>query len=373
MKVNFPIISQHATWIGVNPVQGCPKRCKYCFLQSQNKTGIKPEILMGEEETIIELLNSPHYTEESILSFFTNTDAFATKDNMNFLENILLECDKHNIYNVKTFITKCSIPDKFIDLFEKLIKKGHKIIVYLSYSGLDNTIERGISHEKIRENFIRLSDRNIPIIHYWRPFVPQNSQKHKLEEVFNFVSKYSTASVIAGLKIEEMYYDNLDFWPELTNNNRKKILMAEGIWPKGVIEFFEELKANNNQYPFFQSNSCALAHALKKPDSNAFNNTKICNFNNCPLEQRELCNSFYKNISFSEKEFIKTMNLLGYDTDKINYKLTDANEIHIFGITMSVADQSFITQKFHKRVLVNKLATDIYWNTSVNGSEPLEI
>jgi DNA repair photolyase len=38
-----PVIDQHATWIGVNPIQGCPKGCAYCFLRDRGQAPARPE------------------------------------------------------------------------------------------------------------------------------------------------------------------------------------------------------------------------------------------------------------------------------------------------------------------------------------------
>ena len=38
----YPIVDLHATWLVLNPIQGCPNRCKYCFLNGVQLTGVKP-------------------------------------------------------------------------------------------------------------------------------------------------------------------------------------------------------------------------------------------------------------------------------------------------------------------------------------------
>lgn len=32
----YPIVDMHSTWLVLNPIQGCPKKCKYCFLAEKN-------------------------------------------------------------------------------------------------------------------------------------------------------------------------------------------------------------------------------------------------------------------------------------------------------------------------------------------------
>lgn len=33
-----PVIDQHASWLAVNPIQGCPKKCAYCFLDQRGSS-----------------------------------------------------------------------------------------------------------------------------------------------------------------------------------------------------------------------------------------------------------------------------------------------------------------------------------------------
>jgi DNA repair photolyase len=56
-----PIVDQHATWLAVNPIQGCPKSCAYCSLQERGQTAVKPEYLAGSAETVQRLATSPYY------------------------------------------------------------------------------------------------------------------------------------------------------------------------------------------------------------------------------------------------------------------------------------------------------------------------
>ena len=90
--------------------------------------------------------------------------------------------------NPKIFITKCGITEEFITKVEELKNKGHKFVFFLSYSGLDKDIEIGIDKEKIKNNFIKLFKANLDIVHYWRPFIKENSSHDIVEKVYNFVS-----------------------------------------------------------------------------------------------------------------------------------------------------------------------------------------
>ena len=233
-EYSSPVIDLHASWIAVNPIQGCPNNCKYCFLNGLNLTNVKPKILTTPNETVKMLMNSVYYYRNIPICIGTETDIFATPANIKYATELLEEIDRNNIMNLKVFITKCWIPDSFIETIKKLENKGHKFLFFISYSGLDNDIEKGINKENIKQNFIRLNRFNIPIVHYWRPFLSQNSEKEKILEVYNFVKDYAKCSVAIGLKVKESYKNNLCFWSEL--EKVEETVCAESIWPKDAYK-----------------------------------------------------------------------------------------------------------------------------------------
>lgn len=59
--MNFPIIDRHAAWMVVNPIQGCPNFCKYCFLQSTKENNIEPIQLMTPNDVLKEIFTSKYY------------------------------------------------------------------------------------------------------------------------------------------------------------------------------------------------------------------------------------------------------------------------------------------------------------------------
>ena len=371
----YPIIDLHATWLVMNPIQGCPNRCKYCFLNGINLTGKKPEELVQPEEAVKLLKESRLYNKEIPICIESQTDAFATPANIKYVMRLLEELDKEKIMNPKIFITKCGITEEFITKVEELKNKGHKFVFFLSYSGLDNDIEIGIDNEKIKNNFIKLFKANLDIVHYWRPFIPQNSSKDKILEVYNFVKNYAKCSIAIGLKVQDNILENMKFWPDLIN--KENVTKAESVWDKNAYEsIYLNNTLLNNDYPIYQTTSCALAYVLKQGERNAFYNEKEClNYNKCPESQRKICEKYYKkNLNITENQVFKMLDDLKIEYSKENTQIK-INEhkkgIEITNIELEMKEFTYLTQMTKHKIYANKDEKDYYWNTSVNNANKI--
>lgn len=236
-KFKNTVVQMHATWLAVNSVIGCTNGCKYCFLQSTNKNISKPLYLKSSKMAIDDLMSSKYYLEDIPVCLLPNTDVFLNKVNMEYLKELLYEIGKRNLKNPIILITKCHIPKHFIKYIKQFKDNGHKIVIYLSLSGLPQELEPNVNHNLIRENFVNLYKNGIDVIHYYRPITPLNSKREEITKMLDFVSKYSNSSVIGGLKIKEDYFELIKFWPKLFDM-KKQCLMADAIWPKEAYDFF---------------------------------------------------------------------------------------------------------------------------------------
>jgi hypothetical protein len=372
-RVYSPIIEQQATWIVVNPVQGCPKRCRYCFLGAFGQINVSPQVISTTTEAIEQLCASPYYSPTTPLCFLTHTDPMATPANYQILLEMLWACHSQGVWNPKCFVTKCSIPEIVLEQLVELQQKGHSIIVYLSFSGLDNSIELGINHQQLQNNFISVSSARLPIIHYWRPFLPQNSSRATMLRVLSFVAPLAQASVVTGLKLYEGMHTQIDFWPSL-QQNFAQALKAEGIWPEGVLNFLAELPEPYQDYPIFQSNSCALSYVLQKPDMGAFFETPACQkYNCCPVTQRLRCKNFYQNYVLKQEQVETLLHDFGITDGRIAIE-REANHwvLKIHGVRLHTEQIAAISHRLHCRIEANLDQNDLYWRSSVVGARPLE-
>lgn len=369
----FPIVDVHATWMVLNPIQGCPKKCRYCFLRERNLNQVKPKILVSPEEATNMLLKSKFYSPTMPLCLESQSDAFSTKENIEYVLQLLDNLMRKKIKNPIIFISKCNIPEYFIKQIDEYEKNGNKFVFFLSYSGLDHTVEVGVDKKIIEKNFQTLSKYNKTIVHYWRPFIKENSSKEKIEEVYNYVKKYCVASVAIGLKTTDDIIDNIG-WDALTKN-RKKALKADNVWNKFAYDYvWKELKNRDDNYPIYQTTSCALGYALGQADRKFFFNTDICkNCNKCMEEQRNRCKlkqEKYKNPT--KKDVMKLLKKINHIISLEQIDIKD-HLVILNDVELNFNEISFLTDSLETQVLTKKKEDDYYWNTSINNASILKL
>lgn len=115
LRVRTPIVDQHATWVAVNPIQGCPKACSYCFLTERGQTGVRPEQLASPAETVGLLIASPYYAPDRPVALYTWTDVMALPSSRVHLTELLVLLAERQTPNLVVLITKCLIPDDALD------------------------------------------------------------------------------------------------------------------------------------------------------------------------------------------------------------------------------------------------------------------
>lgn len=373
LKIQFyPIVDIHATWLVLNPIQGCPKQCKYCFLRERRLNKIKPITLVSPEKAVDLLTESKFYLPNIPLCLFSQTDAFSTQENIEYLKQLIKLLMEKNIKNPIVFISKCHIPDEFIKLIDKYEKLGHKFLFFLSYSGLDKSIELGVDRKTIENNFIRLAKYNKKIIHYWRPFIPQNSSKKEIDKIYNFVRKYCIASVAIGLKTNVDIIDNID-WDDL-KMNKKQALQSDNVWSNEAYQYIWNKLAKKYDYPIYQTTSCALGLALNEAERKFFYGTEIClNCNRCPKVQRERCNKKAKEFrQIKKEEVILLLKKLNKEIDNAQIEIVKRNII-IKNLELSFNEISFLTDVLGSKVIATKKQGGYYWNTSINNATIMKI
>lgn len=282
------IVDHHGTWVAVNPLQGCPMACGYCYLTDRNQTKARPVELASPLETVEMLTHWPHYRVSTPVALYTCTDVFAVKRTVDHLHAVVNELARVRIQNPLVLITKFAVPDDTIDLLVNAARDaGLKVLVYLSYSGLSIDVEPGIKHRDIVNNFGRLKDAGIPTVHYWRPIVSQNSTAEEVARILGEVADSAVCSTVAPLQVKGGDRQRLAaFWPELTDPEAT----PEVQWLETFRTSLATLKPEFPEYPVFFSNSCAMAHVLERTDWRGIFGSRACTeYSYCPAGQRAAC------------------------------------------------------------------------------------
>lgn len=364
------IIRQDDTWIAVDPVVGCAKNCQYCFLQIYGATPKKGDIIASPDETINSLLSYKTYRPESPVMLASETDAFMNTSNIDYYSKFLQRYDERGVGNTLAFVTKCHVPDQFIDLTNSL--KNTRVIFYLSYSGLDKPIEPTTNVHELKKNFPRLSEAGLDVIHYWRPFLPQNSTPEKIAEVIDYVAKYAKCTVAAGLKLNEGILQNVSkFWPELSSQQIEYEKVA-AVWPSGARDYVEQYtRTQHPNYPLFWVNSCALAYTLEEPEFNGMYNSNVCERNHCPLPQRNICEdqfAEYKPTESDIQQALQKMEITG------GYSINEKTKTIKVNGEVSHGQLIYLRQKLKYNVLAgNKFMSENEWGGPAVGRDDLHI
>lgn len=365
------VIEMHSSWLAINSIVGCPNGCKYCLLQATNDNNCFPRQLVSPKEAVNQLLEYKYYDKDIPLCLLPNTDVFVNSKNIEYLLDLLQELENQNIKNDLIIITKCNITDNVIKKVNKIKEKGQNVVFYISYSGLGKDIEPRISEEILQNNFKKLKENNIDVIHYFRPFLPQNSDPKRIEEILNFVNKYTDVSVTTGLALIETFIDKIECWNEV-KVNRELCLKANCVWPESAWNYFNEDYSHKQQV--FQTNTCGLNTKLKRPSTQYYGTEECLNYNHCSKEQRERCKLAHQEL---KKELIKEKCLilltkLGFNTESIEFNFDKFGSIELRNIDLKISDASYLSYKLGVKVYIstNKIVSNTY-NSTLNGAKPL--
>ncbi|MFF4371462.1 hypothetical protein [Streptomyces sp. NPDC001594] len=368
-----PVINQHDTWLAVNPVQGCPKRCRYCYLEDLGLTAVKPTVLATPEQTVEQLLAHRYYHPALVLALYTCTDALATPVTRAHLTALLDLLGASTVRNPVCIITKCAIPDDVVEPIARNRAAGLPILVYLSYSGLGPDIERGINHTALRDNFPRLHAADIPVIHYWRPALPQNSTPDALERVMDLAVRYAACTVAVGTKVKPSAMDQItELWPALADPALDP-RAADSVWPRPTWDWLHALPDRYAAHPFFQTNICALAYVLGRGDRAGVWNTPTClATNRCPAAQRDLC---LRTVPHREpvtapqvEERLAKIGLPG-----LAFTLDAGTRTLHLGRPVPLRDRHNLAQVLALTVRAPRDPQETYWQGRLAGAEPLII
>ncbi|GAA0534941.1 hypothetical protein [Saccharopolyspora thermophila] len=352
------------------PAAGMPEACEYCFLNERGQTAVRPEYIATPGESVDALLASPFYAPPRTVALYTWTDVMALPDSRTHLVQLLEEMISRKVPNPVVLITKCSVPGDVVEVINAARARGLTIIVYLSYSGLGRHIERGIRRDATAENFPKLSIAGIPIVHYWRPALPESATNETMQDVLDHVAEYAMCTVAAGLKVEKAALPRLaKFWPELAE--KPGVTEAEGVYPRRFWEFIHRTWRRHAHYPVFHTNSCALSYVLRRADSFGIFGTNVCRVRNlCPAEQRFRCTTADAERTAPTSDSVQSA-LQGRGLAGIAWRLSGDGREVLIDAPVDTRVVAAVTQDLGVRVRVRRNDDDGYWSSGTAGATPV--
>lgn len=365
------VIEMHSSWLAINSIVGCPNGCKYCLLQATNDNKCFPKEIVTPEESVKQLIEYKYYDKDIPVCLLPNTDVFVNPKNIKYLLDLLVELERQNVTNDLVIITKCNITDNVIEKVKELKQKGQNVIFYISYSGLGKDIEPRISEEILKNNFKKLKENDIDVIHYFRPFLPQNSDSKRIEEILDYVNPYTDISVTTGLALIETFIDKIECWNEV-KKIKEACLKANCVWPESAWNYFNNNYSHKQQ--IFQTNTCGLNTKLRRPSTQYYGTEECLNYNHCSNEQRERCKLAHQKIN---ENLIKAnctilLKKLGFDTTNVEFLFDRFGSLELKNIDLKISDASYLSYKLGIKVYVstNKIVSNTY-NSTLNGAKPL--
>jgi DNA repair photolyase len=370
-RIFTPVVEQHASWLALNPIQGCPNACQYCFLHDRGQARVLPEQLVDPPKALALLRESPLYRPDSAVAVCTWTDVMAVPSSRRFLKYLLRLWVAERLPNPVVLITKCGIPPSCVDTIATARKAGLDVVVYLSLSGLTAAVEQGIRHRQLIRNFPVLHAAAIPIVHYWRPALPRNAVEPVMTDVLDLAATYATCTMVAGLKVEPAARQRLArLWPALANT--VGVVEAEGVYPRAFWEFTHRTAARYPEYPVFHSNACALAYTLGQADRFGTYGGPLClTRNRCPDQQRRRCATADRPTGPTTDEITTALTRHGLGDTAFEYHPNRGALLLNAQVPNGVA--AALSQELRVPVDTAGQGADSYWSSGTSGAQPLII
>lgn len=358
----IPVISEHDTWISIDPIVGCPANCQYCFIQKYNLTQSKPEIRSSPEDTLKALIaylnNDPNFKGfirkeyHRILCMGNYTDMFLAKSNISFLVEFIRLLHEQLPNFPLVLISKAKIQESTAQTLDEI---GHPIIFFISQSffNINSNIERGVAspEDSIRTIKLLSGCNNIHPLHFWRPITRLNvpTKNDAIEQINMVKAAGSVASVAVGLKFGEALFEIISQkkHPLIdTLNEKSSVNTPNGeIFPPDLLENI--LAASKElEYSVYLNTSCAVSKLLKvkellgtwKPDSKEQRCLPVF----CAVDQRQRCSENDKTNSPDKEALEEITKYLQLPQNSVTWD-SRSHSIKI----MAVVDQNLLCRLGH--------------------------
>jgi DNA repair photolyase len=305
---HYRVISYHDTWISVDPIRGCPYQCVYCILRYNGNTGRRSEQMVSPDECVKSLLEYPLFVRGHTPLAVGNETDMLHSSNVDYLVDLLAEMRAARIDNPIVLITKAPLFERSLQRI-RAVSDQH-LIFFLSYSGLGPRYEPNFTDNQLRGNFRVAKANGFPVVHYWRPLLPENTTVTSIREMLSFVSSVADATVFIGLKLHPQLTRVITQDGVLVVPDQLQDQKGEWIEAETIKRIYYEASRICPEYPLYRHTSCALASVLHRPNHTATVYRKdICPPSQCPLAQRQICEA--ARCVPSETKIAQVLALLG--------------------------------------------------------------
>jgi DNA repair photolyase len=378
--MNNPIVSQHTSWISLDPIQGCTANCSYCYLHPLNLTNVRPQPVSSVTEAVIydNLMNSRFFDKRKIehgpaipkipIAIGNYTDMCMTHENQQALLR-LLRVHKRVLPDVPVCIlTKAHLNRRFLAEINEL---GITVIFFVSLAFLSPEFEKGTPTVAARlKNFELLSDfDNIKAIHWWRPITSINCPDIKAveEQIRLLKSAGSLVSVAVGLKYGkkmEIFLSDKDNPLNAYYTRLRNVDSDEHVIFESELREFVTLSSVSENYSIFWGTSCAISYILQQRCYNArfrkLLRSGSCSHAICAMSQVDRCGNFALEFPAPSSALLGDIaNFLNIKRELVTY--SSEIEAVIVNHQLTQEEQSYLTQASSFPVVAIELTANLVW------------
>jgi DNA repair photolyase len=384
-STSIPMVAQHESWVSLDPIQGCPASCVYCYLEPQGLTRTIPGGPLESPGAIYQRLSEEYYLERARfkgkhidgslpIAIGNYTDICLTSKNRQFLLDLLDEHKRRMPEVPICIVTKAALDLAFLEAINDV---GVTVIFFISLSFLPAKLEKGTSPTSVRlENFTRIAqfDR-LHAVHFWRPATSMSvpDQETAVNQVQQLMDAGAQISVITGLKFGPnlasiFIAQNQHALHEFYSTNVRHDHLQHEIFEPDVQEMILS-SARKLAYPVYLHTSCAVSHTLGQVDYNGtFRKPHLddkCLPSSCPLAQRKRCFGFKERFPSPSVAMLEQVAIyLGISISAVSY--TDNMETIFIDCVLTQEEQTYLTQATSFPVRGKKLVPTLEWIGSIN-------
>jgi hypothetical protein len=208
--------------------------------------------------------------------------------NTGYLVDLLALLNDRQLPNTIALITKAPISGKVLNQIRSM---QHLHVVFcLSYSGLGQRFEPNFTIQSLRANFSIVREFGFPIVHFWRPLLPDNTSPEAIEDTLSFVAPIANASVFVGFKLHPELTQIVKRNDSVAVPSRLANKVGEWLETDTIRRIYDMASRICPDYPLYRHTSCALAKVAGSANhTGTVYRMDICPPSQCPDSQRRIC------------------------------------------------------------------------------------